>query len=86
MHASERYRSSGWSSESWWSRLWARLSCLRHGGHLDFLRLDVDRMRLECLACGRKTPGWSLPRTTGLGFWTWRPKPTSSRSVPSGAR
>jgi len=60
----------------------ARLGCFRHG-HCDWLKLDVDRLHVECLACGRQSTGVRLDLKIGLGFFRWRPttRPTSGGSA-----
>jgi hypothetical protein len=39
-----------------------RLECLLYG-HDDRMVHDENRLRLRCESCGRKTPGWSTPRS-----------------------
>jgi hypothetical protein len=52
-----------------WSRLTSDLAAfsvwLRHarcglGGHMMVLRCEPHRVSLECVDCGKQTPGWTL--------------------------
>ena len=40
----------------------ARLRCWLSGGHQWILRLSARAIFLECLRCGRETPGWRMER------------------------
>ena len=37
-------------------------------GHDDVLARAPDRLSLQCLACGRRTPGWSVGASAAPGF------------------
>ena len=39
---------------------WWRETICGIGGHAMMLRLDPGRVSLQCMDCGRNTPGWTV--------------------------
>ena len=39
---------------------WWRETICGIGGHAMVLRLDPGRVSLQCMECGRNTPGWAI--------------------------
>ena len=59
----------GWNSV--WSRVTGDIAALRvwfrqvscgFGGHMMVLRFEPRRVSLECVGCGKQTPGWTIDR------------------------
>jgi hypothetical protein len=41
---------------------WLRRARCAAGGHMMLRRFEPQRVSLECVGCGKRTPGWSLER------------------------
>lgn len=53
--ATDEARVGGFSVMGWLRQLFCGLH-----GHDNLLQFEQDRMFLQCVSCGRETPGWSL--------------------------
>ena len=46
------------------ARAWWRETACSLGGHAMILRIEPDRLSLQCMECGHRTPGWTLGRAS----------------------
>jgi len=42
--------------------VWLRRACCGLGGHMMVLHFEPQRVSLECVGCGKQTPGWRIDR------------------------